>query len=87
MPYLLHKKGKHLEESVRNRLDYWKRVKRTMEMHETKQKSILFTFFGSFDGYFIFVTFCWIWPAAPRRCRGGSRGGSRGGACASALST
>ena len=42
MPYFLHKKGKHLEESVRNRLDYWKRVKRTMEMHETKQKSILF---------------------------------------------
>ena len=42
MPYLLHKKGKHLEESVRNKFDYWKRVKRTMEMHETKQKSILF---------------------------------------------
>ena len=42
MPYFLHKKGKHLENSIRNKLDYWKKVKRTMEMHETKQKSILF---------------------------------------------
>ena len=42
MPYFLRKKGRHLEDSIRNRLDYWKRVKNTMEMHETKQKSILF---------------------------------------------
>ena len=42
MPYFLHKKGKHLEDSIRNRIDCWKRVKHTMEMHETKQKSILF---------------------------------------------
>ena len=42
MPYFLRKKGRHLEDSVRNRFDYWKRVKNTMEMHETKQKSILF---------------------------------------------
>ena len=42
MPYLLRKKGRHLEDSIRNRFDYWKRVKQQMEMHETKQKSILF---------------------------------------------
>ena len=42
MPYFLRKKGQHLEDSIRNRLDYWKRVKNTMEMRETKQKSILF---------------------------------------------
>ena len=42
MPYYLHKKGRHLEDSIKNRLHYWRRVKDTMEMHEMRQKSILF---------------------------------------------
>jgi len=42
MPYVLKKKGTHLEDSIRNRLGYWRRVKNMMEMHEIKEKSILF---------------------------------------------
>ena len=39
---MIKKKGKHIEDQVRNRLGYWNMVKKTMEAHETKAKSILF---------------------------------------------
>ena len=42
MPYKTKHKGQHIEDGVKNRLDYRKRTKRMMEMHEIKQKSILF---------------------------------------------
>ena len=42
MPYMIKKNDKQLEDAVRNRLGYWKLVKKTMEAHETKAKSILF---------------------------------------------
>ena len=32
----------HREDAIRNRIDYWHRVKHMMEMHEMKQKSIHF---------------------------------------------
>ena len=42
MPYTMKKHGRNLEDEMRNRLGYWKLVKKTMEAHETKAKSILF---------------------------------------------
>ena len=42
MPYTMKKKGRHIEDEMRNRLGYWNLVKKTMEAHETKAKSILF---------------------------------------------
>ena len=38
----MKKHGRNLEDEMRNRLGYWKLVKKTMEAHETKAKSILF---------------------------------------------
>ena len=32
----------HREDAIRNRIDYWHRVKHMMEMHDLKQKSIHF---------------------------------------------
>ena len=32
----------HREDAIRNRIQYWQRVKHMMEMHEMKQKSIHF---------------------------------------------
>ena len=38
----MHKKYNQRDNVYRNRLGYWKRVKDMMEMHELKEKSILF---------------------------------------------
>jgi len=38
----MHKKYSQIDNVYRNRLEYWKRVKHLLEMHELKDKSILF---------------------------------------------
>ena len=42
MPYTMKKHGRNIEDEMLNRLGYWKLVKKTMEAHETKAKSIDF---------------------------------------------
>ena len=38
----MHKKHNQRDDVYRNRLQYWKQIKHMMEMHELKDKSILF---------------------------------------------
>ena len=44
MPVAMSKKfSQHRENAILNRIQYWKRVKHMMDLHETKEQSIHFS--------------------------------------------